>query len=82
MRIAAEVVSRDHMTEISKYGPSWKHCPASPIQSCLWFPSRWKFGFDLQGTEKNMNLFKRKTTLQKAVCSKEPLATVFCYFWL
>lgn len=57
--------------------PSWKHYPASPIQHCLWFPSSWKFGFDLQGAEKNMNLFERKTTLQKAVYSKEPLATVF-----
>lgn len=62
--------------------PAGKHCPVSSIQSCLWFTTHWEFGFDLQGTEKTMNLFKRKTTLQKAACSKGSLATVFCYFWL
>lgn len=39
---------------------------SAPFKLVYVFSSRWRFGFDLQGTEMNMNLFKRKTTLQKA----------------
>lgn len=63
------------MADMPQCGPSWKHSwfsrlaagtvQLAPGTAVYGFPSRWQFGFDLQGTKRKPNLFKKKTTLQK-----------------
>ena len=76
-------------------GTTWQIClnmsPASkvtsrpvqpaPFKAVYGFPSHWRFGFDLQGTEMNVNLFKKNNHLAGICRVQEPLATVFCSFW-
>ena len=83
-------MSRNHVADTPKYrlagSTDWLgRFPASTIQSVPFkavyvFSSGWRFGFDLQGTEMNMNLFKRKTTLQIAACSEEHSLQCFALF--
>lgn len=63
------------MADMPQCGASWKHSwlsrPAAgtvqlaPGTAVYGFSSRWQFEFDLQGSKRKLNLFKRKTTLQK-----------------
>lgn len=78
------------MADMPKYGlagsTNWLRRPtagtvrSAPLAVVYVFHSHWRVRSDLQGTEMNVDLFKRKTGFQKAACSREhslPCAALF-----